>query len=140
MGDKKCPVCRSEDHKRWCPAYVPKGVDKDTTLKIIDHLKANGRIDDEDVAYFPEKYPFTKDELRDFMDGIYHPSDPEKTFVDGTYFETYNVPFTWEGDKFSLIVMYGQGSAWMLMTEQEAAEWVASALENAKRWRNGDDD
>jgi hypothetical protein len=133
-----CKICRSEEHARWCPCYTPKPVPQDTTLKIIEHLKANGRIDDDDVAYFPEKYPFTRNELQDFMDGIYRPSDEKETFVDGTYFETYNVPFVWEEDKLNMIVIYGQGSAWMLMTRQEADEWIKSSLENAKKWCRDD--
>ena len=95
---------------------------------IIDHLEANGSVDDECVAYAkPGDYPFTLEEFRTFTDKIWADAGgwdaSDKYFVEGAYFETYYVPFEYENKKFILNIMYGQGSAWTLHTEASHEEY-----------------
>lgn len=97
---------------------------------IINVLKRDGSVDDEDVAYHPEKFPeFTLDEFRAFTNGIFDNEgggwdNVHKFQEENAYFETYNIPFEFEGEAFYLSVMYGQGSAWTLMTRQHFEEYL----------------
>jgi len=98
------------------------------SLQIINVLRREGFLDDEHIAYRPEEFPeFTLDEFREFTDSIFNNEgggwDNVNKFAEpDAYFETYNIPFERDGEKFWLSVMYGQGSAWMLMNEKHFKE------------------
>lgn len=104
--------------------------------RIINTLRKEQCLDDEHIAYFPEKFPeFTLDEFRDFTNSIFDNEGGGWDKVDqfqekDAYFETYNIPFTRDNEKFYLTVMYGQGSAWMLMTESHFQETQKRLIEN----------
>lgn len=113
--------------------------------RIIKALRKEQALDDECIAYHPEKYPdFTLDEFRDFTNSIFDVEgggwDNVSKFQEAdAYFETYNIPFTRDGEKFYLCVMYGQGSAWTLMTESHFQETQKRLVEN-NYYQNEDDD
>jgi hypothetical protein len=96
--------------------------------KIIDYLKLVGFIDDESVAYnVPSEgkppYSFSLDEYRAFTESIFEDAggwdNAEEYVKEDAYFETYVIPFKFESEDFILVIMFGQGSSWMLMTPQE---------------------
>lgn len=114
-------------------------------LRIINALRKEDVLDDECIAYNPEKYPeFTLDEFREFTQEILGVDgggwDNVHKFRDeDAYFETYNIPFIRDGEKFYLCVMCGQGLAWTLMTESNFQEKQKRLIEN-NYYRNEEDD
>lgn len=85
---------------------------------IVNYLKLHGIIDDEDVAYFPDKYPFTKEEFREFTDLIEKGADFEKCIYEDSMFPSMLIPWTNKGEPFYLFIMNGQGSSWTLFTTE----------------------
>ena len=53
-------------HKNWHPFYG-----SDRFEQMFDYIKARGiSVDDEDIAYHPQSYPFTASELILFFDSV----------------------------------------------------------------------
>lgn len=100
------------------------------SLQIINVLRREGSLDDDDVSYHPEKFPeFTLEEFRKFTEAIFDNEgggwdNVHKFQEENACFETYNIPFAFDGEAFYLTVMYGQGSAWTLMTKQHFEEYL----------------
>lgn len=91
--------------------------------KVFPYVDEHESLDDEYMAYNIEKkeYPFTLDDFRDLTTYIWDKAggfdNSDKYAVEGAYFETYHVPYEYNGKNYVLNIMFGQGSAWTLMTE-----------------------
>lgn len=110
---------------------------------IIDFLDKEGSIDDDSVMYatldkdrntglvYP--FPFTLEEFRLFTEKIWTDvggwDASEQYHVPEAYFETYHIPFEYDGKKYVLNIMYGQGSAWTLFTEASHIEYKKRCAE-----------
>ena len=103
------------------------------SLQIINVLRRKDYLDDENISYHPEKFPeFTLEEFRKFTKAIFDNEgggwDNVHNFQEeDAYFETYNIPFVFDGEAFYLSVygkppMFFVGSAWTLMTKQHFDE------------------
>jgi hypothetical protein len=109
--------------------------------KIIDFLDEKGSIDDECVSYGSYgPYPFTIEEFREYTHKLWEDAGgwdaSEKYLVEGARFETYNVPFESDSKKYVLRIMYGQGSAWTLLTEaahNEHKEYLKKLYEEEEK-------
>jgi hypothetical protein len=95
--------------------------------RIIDFLDKEGSIDDDEVVR--GNYPFTSEEFRQFIDKIWKDAgawdSSYKYQVKGAYFETYYVPFEYDGKKYILNIMCGQGYAWTVRTEASHKQRIA---------------
>jgi hypothetical protein len=108
---------------------------------IIDYLDLNGCIDDESVSYnVPGPYPFTLEEFHEFTDKVWNDAGgwdaSDKYQVEGAYFETYYIPFEYEGKQYVLNVMYGQGAAWTLYTKAAHDEYKVYSEELDAKFRD----
>lgn len=85
---------------------------KEKLKKVIDHLDKVKCIDEEDIRYFPEKFPFTNEEFKEVFgylhDRVLHVHDASN------YFEEYWALFNLDGKKFVWRLLIGQGSALQL--------------------------
>lgn len=106
--------------------------------KIIDYLDLVGVIHDEGVAYnIPNEgqppFPFTLAEFDAALELIWKNAGgwdaSDKYQVKDAYFETYYVPFEFEGKNYWMHLMSGQGTAWFLLTEKEHQEAVVRLAE-----------
>lgn len=90
---------------------------------ILDYLDANGMIDDEGLAYgiLNPSPAFSRDEFIEFTDQVLENAggEDDKYLAQDTLFETYHIPFEINGKKYGLSIMYGQGSAWTVYTDEE---------------------
>lgn len=110
---------------------------------IMDFLDKQGAIDDSAVAYnYDGPYPFTLQEFREFTDKVWADAggwdESGQYFVEGALFETYHVPFQYEGKEYILNVMYGQGSAWTVFTKAEHDAYKKRIAEMDRRDKNED--
>lgn len=104
-------------------------------MKVLDAVRKHGQIDDEGVAY--GNYGVTLDEFKNFVDEIFDDEgggwDGVSRFKDqNSYFETYDVPFEREGEKFWLTLMSGQGYAWIITTEPSFKELLGRRTTNSE--------
>lgn len=106
-------------------------------------MDKEGSVDDDSVMYatldqdrntglvYP--YPFTLQELREYQDKLWKDAggwdNCDKYAVDGSYFETYHIPFEDDGKQYVLNVMYGQGAAWTIFTKAAHDEYKARVAE-----------
>ena len=109
--------------------------------KIIDILKNKGFIDDENLAYCPDLYPgLILKEFHKFTHDIFDNEgggwECVNKFKYEDIFETYHIPFERDNEKFWLVVMYGQGSSWALMTDSHFQEHLVY-LKELKEKENG---
>lgn len=97
--------------------------------KIMSFLDAHESIDDDNVVYYPDLFPFSLEEFREFTSKLWEDAGGwaacGRYVVDYAMFETYKIPFQHEGRNYFLQVMYGQGSAWTVFTEKAYQEHQA---------------
>jgi len=110
---------------------------------VLDAIRKHGFIDDEGVAYRPGNYGLTHEEFKGFVDEVF---DNEGGGWDGVdrfkdpdaYFDTYDIPFERDGEKFWLTLMSGQGYAWIMTTEAEFEK--LKARRTGKDWKDEDEE
>lgn len=107
---------------------------------IIDALKQKTAIYDEEIVYCPDLYPgITFKEFKKFTHDIFENEgggwENVKKYLYEDIFETYHIPFERDNEKFWLIIMYGQGSSYTLMTDDHFKEhlvWLNELKEKEK--------
>jgi len=106
--------------------------------KIIDCLETYGCIHEEDVWYASLKgsdpYPFTCEEFNEYTQKIWNENggweNSLKYFDPKVYFETYVVPFFFDGKEYRMVVMCGQGISWSLCSIDECNKWMERNRKN----------
>ena len=89
--------------------------------KVTEYLKINSVIDDEDILYFPKRYPITEKEFYKVIEWLEfkapkdYEHDPKYDYFD--YFPIYHLFFEHGGVKFIFRKMYGQGTGHQLYSE-----------------------
>ena len=113
------------------PQYMSRIWMRQMILQIINVLRREGVLDEEDISSFPEKFPeFTLEEFRRFTKAIFDNEgggwdNVHKFQEEGAYFETYNIPFVFDGEAFYLSVMYKRVQRrCTLMTKQHFEEYL----------------
>jgi hypothetical protein len=103
--------------------------------RIVEELNKKGMLDDQDLAH--QKSPISYSEFESFTSNIIYKIHGGwkniKNFKQkGTDFETYIIPWEYNGSKFLLRVMFGQGDSYQLFTEKEL-ESFNEKLQNLKK-------
>jgi len=108
--------------------FVKSGKQDEVMEKIVAHLKNNGAVDNEDIAYFPDKFAFTGEEYSQVFDNlrVYGNElsramlDEENCFKHEIFHISYN------DVKIYIQIMWGQGtSIFMRLADEE--EWNQEA-------------
>lgn len=99
-------------------AKLVRGSDRGLLLRSISYLKDHGILDDEDIGYFPKKYPLTSQEFSDLSDHLLSLGEKKHAIVTNRkgLFATSTISFVSNGVRFVLHQMSGQGTATALMT------------------------
>jgi hypothetical protein len=82
--------------------------------KIIDHFKHTSLIDNEDIVYFPNNYPFTIDEFKEVHGWL--EKKAKHILTEAGTFENNLALINHNGTKFIWRLLIGQGSALQLLT------------------------
>ncbi len=93
---------------------------------VVDFLKTSSYIDEEDIRYFPEKYPFSNKDFKDVF--CFLEAQARENYHDVTditdKFPEYRAYFKFAGVKFIWNLMIGQGSALTLFRHDHKPDLI----------------
>lgn len=103
MSDVVLEYIRREEEKK-----VPKW---DILDRVVAYMREGDRaIGDEEVRYFTERFPFTRDEYRQVTAWLEYAGEDVMKTVRDAGFPTYEAVFEYRGHRFVWRLMIGQGS------------------------------
>lgn len=82
--------------------------------RVVDFLKTASSLDDEDIAYNPDKFPFTRQEYQDVFRYLEVQAEDRIQSGKADIFPEHLAYFNFAGTKFIWRLLIGQGAALQL--------------------------